>query len=220
MTKIAKALAVLVTFISLAFMGFAAVSTAGGTNWYRERDKLVEDFAFTAPADGSSNWSVKARDPNDDWSKSSKILADLVISAQKHVNDQIEAEIEEVTEEIGDENAGLVHRKNEAIRLQAIDIEAIKKRGKELEEEIDALAQQIDKTSQDGIQVALDAQKVRDEAARRREDVFRLQNQIQEIQADHYQLKEQKRRLQDLLERLNGNLERLQRRNKQLSYDG
>ena len=220
MRKFGKVLAVFVTFVSLAFMGFAAVTTAGGTNWYRERDKLVSDFQFTEPAEGSPNWSVKARDPNDDWQKSSKVLADLVISARQHMNEQAVAEIDAIQEEIGDETGGLVHRKNEAIRLQKIDLEGIKKREQELEEEIDTLAQEIDKTSQDGIQKALDAQKVRDEAARRREDVFRLKNQLEEIQADKFQLEEQKKRLQDLLERLNGNLERSQKRNKQLGYDG
>lgn len=213
-------MAVLVTFISVAFMGFAAMNTAGGTNWYRERDQLVEDFDFTAPVEGNPNWSVKARDPNDEWTKTSKVLADLVIAVKQHVNEQVVTELEDVNEEIGDETSGLTHRKSETIRLQKMDIEAIKKRELELEEEIVAMAKQIEDTSQDGIRVALDAKKIRDEAARRRDDVFRLQNQLQEIQADQFQLEEQRRRLQDLLERLNGNLERLQQRNKQLSYDG
>ncbi len=208
-------MAVFIVFACLAFMGIAAaVTIAGRPNWDGEEDKLAGDFIFEAPSEGNPSWKVTSRQKPgvEDFSKSSKVHADVVLAARAHLITQQEKKIERLDEEIPQ----LESRLTKARELIEIDVKAMQQREDELEVQIDALVVSIKQVGEEGIKVTQDAQKVRVEAELRRQDVFRLRDQLQELQTDLYQIREQKKKLHDYLVQMNGVLARLQRRNAQL----
>ena len=82
MTLFSKILLVLVLFASIAFMGFTAVSSVGGPNWYREKDAMT-DYLFEYQPGENPIWAVKTRRAGEQIS-TSPVLAKVIVAAQKH----------------------------------------------------------------------------------------------------------------------------------------
>src|SRR5262245_47198818 len=127
MTKISKALVVFTTAACLAFLGFSAVSSVGGTNWHALSREPV-DFAFTNTAGTANGWAVKARAAGDSFSKSGATLPEAVVAARKHLKESQDKEIAQLDKEFTEADTAL----KEATKLNETDRAAIQARFSQL----------------------------------------------------------------------------------------
>jgi hypothetical protein len=217
MTTFGKIFTVFVTFASLSFLGFAAVSTIGGPNFQAEHVERLPDYVFkkSVSPEGKTTWAVETRRSAESVQSSPPTLPAAIVAARKDFDTKLQKEIEELDRQIKvleGENGRIA----EAKRLIELDLKGLEKRAQELQSELDAMRADIKAESDKGIQKSQDSYAVRKEAERRREDVFRLLNHLEEIRTDHYRAVEQARKLEDLLVRIRGSIGRSERRLKQL----
>lgn len=216
MTTISKCLAVLTTFLCLAFLGVAAVNAVGGPNWETRADQL-EDYSFTRSEGENPVWSASRRATGDSVGGTSPLLpqklADALLDQTKRQRERIQ------TIEQGNPNTkapSLDVLKSETKKAEALisaDIHAMEAKEDQLRAELAALSDQVVKTTEQISKTALEAEKKHQKAARRREDIYRLRNLIEEIKTDRYRAIEHQKVLLDVLERYRGKVLRLERRN-------
>jgi chromosome segregation ATPase len=144
------------------------------------------------------------------------VLAEAIVKARQDWATQQQQQLDELNQQI----PVVSTRLKEAKDAIAADIEAMKQREADLNEQLLALQKTIDETTQQAIATAEEAERVREEAARRREDVLRLRNQLSELRTDRFRAEEQQKKLEDLLVRVNGDIGRLERRKQQLQDAG
>lgn len=213
MTTLGKILAIVCTFLSVAFLGFAFAARIAGPNWEGEAAALENYTVETIRGDkGEISYTVKSKLTQEAVKANSKVLPDVIVAAYNH----------EVTE-LGNKIAALeqqpepLKRRNEELDAhQQADRKAMVQREAELAAEFEKVVKQIQDLSVEGDKVAQEALTIWREEELRREDVYRLRNHLEELDIDLFQQREQKKRLQDELSRLRGVLARLQRRNTQL----
>lgn len=221
MTRFSKILLVLVLAASIAFMGFAAVSSVGGPNWQKEKESLT-DYVFDYQPGENPTWTVKTR-RSDEQISTSPVLAKVIIAAQKHQIQQQNEKISNFTKPIEDlkksikkwESANELDRKAMEIKAAALNQKILKQ-----DSELTQLANK-------GIKLSEQTLEVNQEASERRADVFRLQDQIDEIRNETYLAKEQQNTLRDYIARIEGKVQRLERQKELLQksihgtpYDG
>lgn len=221
MTRFSKVFAVFSTVASLIFLGAAAITSIAGPNFRAEHVEDLPEYVFEEiqVPEGPSTWTVKARKNLGDKKagetikSGAKSLPDAVLAARKHFStyqvqriDQLETRTKALDAEIA------------AAKLYiAKDLDALKRRESELQQEMVDLRQQIKDLSDQNIAKAQAAQGVRQEAAKRREDVARLTNQLAELRTDLYRIEEQQRKLRNVLVRLDGSIARAESRNEELT---
>lgn len=221
MTRFSKILLVLVLFASIAFMGFAAVSSVGGPNWERETE-LLPDYVFEYEPGENPIWSVKVRQGSEQIS-TSPVLAKVIVAAQKHQIQQQNEKIEQITKTISPlENAIKNWEAINKLDRQAMDVKA-----GVLNEKIITRDTEIAQLANEGIKLSQQSLEVNQEASERRADIFRLQDQIDEIRNETYLAQEQQNTLRDYIARIEGKVQRLQRQKELLEkavqatdYDG
>ncbi len=205
MTRFSKILLVLVLFTSIAFMGFAAVSSVGGPNWQKEKDAMT-DYLFEYQPGENPTWSVKTRRAGEQIS-TSPVLAKVIVAAQKHKITQQNEQIEQATKTI----APLQNAIKNWQQINQVDREAMNLKAAELREKIATLDSEISQLANEGIKISQQTLEINQQAAERRADVFRLQDQIEEIRNEKYLTREQQKTLRDYIARLEGKVQRLQR---------
>lgn len=218
---IGKVLAVITTFLSVAFLGFAFAAKIAGPNWEAQAASLQNYVIEKTVTEKETTYTVKRKSAEKEgeagFTKSSKVLADVILAA---LNDELK-ELETKTAALQPQLAPLEARLKEVTAHQGVDRKAMDQREQELTADFQKVAKQIQDLSVEGDKVAQEALTVWAEEELRREDVYRYRNHLEELEVDRFQLLEQKKRLQDELSRLRGVLARLQRRHDQLetSYE-
>lgn len=210
MTRFSKILLMLVLFTSVAFMGFAAVSSVGGPNWAREKEALT-DYLFELQPGENPTWSVKTRRGGEQIT-SSPVLAKVIVAAQKHKIQQQNEKIEQVTKTIPPLQKAIENW----TRINQVDREAMDLKAADLRAKITSLDNAITQLANEGIKISQQTLEVNQEASERRADVFRLQDQIDEIRNEKYLTQEQQKTLRDYIARIEGKVQRLQRQKESL----
>lgn len=213
MTTIGKVLAIVSTFFSVAFLGFAFAARIGGSNWEGEAAALENYSVETIRGDkGEISYTVKSKHTQEAVKAGSKNLPEVIAAAYNHESAELGKKFE-VLEPLSEP----LKKRNEELAVhQQADRKAMVQREQELAADFEKIAKQIQDISVEGDRVAQEALTIWREEELRREDVYRLRNHLEELEVDLFQQKEQKKRLQDELSRLRGVLARLQRRNEQL----
>lgn len=210
MTRFSKILLVLVLFASIAFMGFAAVSSVGGPNWQKESATMT-DYLFEYQPGENPIWSVKTRRGGEQIS-TSPVLAKVIVAAQKHKIQQQNEKIDQITKTI----PPLEKAKANWEKINKLDREAMDLMAAELSQKINMRDTEITQLANEGIKISQQTLEVNQEASERRSDVFRLQDQIDEIRNENYLAQEQQKTLRDYIARIEGKVQRLQRQKKLL----
>ncbi|MFH1301590.1 MAG: hypothetical protein ABIK07_11065 [Planctomycetota bacterium] len=210
MTRFSKILLVLVLFASIAFMGFAAVSSVGGPNWQNEADTMT-DYLFEYQPGENPTWSVKTRRAGEQLS-TSPVLAKVIVAAQKHKIQQQNEKIDLITKSIPPLQNAIKNWET----INQVDREAMDVKAAELKQKISALDAAITQLANEGIKISQQTLEVNQEASERRADVFRLQDQIDEIRNEKYLAQEQQKTLRDYIARIEGKVQRLQRQKESL----
>jgi hypothetical protein len=209
-TTIGKALAVATAVASLAFLGFAGVSTFGGPNW-EGRARSIEGYTFSRTEGENPQWTVK------------KHVGDVSVPANKNLAPLIAQVYDDKKKDADEELAKLTAReplvkaeiealgKSTVADLAAMDARAAdyRKYLDQLRKDVEALAAQVDMK-------AADTQKLEQRIEARREDVLRLSAQLEELRADGFRIGRIQQQLKDLIQQLDGSLERARRREAQL----
>lgn len=213
MNKFSKPLAVFIAAAAFTFLGFAAVSSVGGTNWNSESELLSPAYTVeSVPGDKvtykvTDNVTGKAL-----TSSKPEVQASAVIAARKDLDKKQKDEIAKLNAATADATGKL----QSAQALRDVDTKALAKRAEELQTKLAEVNKQILDTRAESIRKAQESQVIRAEADRRRGDVFRLERELAEIQSDLFQATEHQKFLRDQLERLNGMIGPLERRHEQL----
>jgi peptidoglycan hydrolase CwlO-like protein len=213
---IGKILAVITTFLSVAFLGFAFAAKVAGPNWEAQAGALQNYVIEKNVTEKETTYTVKRKSAEKDgeagFTKTSKVLADVILAAHNDELKELDTKITALQPQL----PPLEARLKEVTAHQVVDRKAMDQREQELTADFQKVAKQIQELSVEGDKVAQEALTTWAEEELRREDVYRYRNQLEELEVDRFQLLEQKKRLQDELSRLRGVLARLQRRHDQL----
>ena len=210
---IGKVLAVVTTFLSVAFLGLAFAAQVGGPNWEVEANELKDYVVEKTVTEKETTYTVKNKSkPDDPIKANSKLLPEVILAAYNHELKELDEKITALQPQL----QPLEARLKEVTAHQVVDRKAMTQREQELTTEYQRVAKQIQDLTVEGDKVAQEALTIWAEEELRREDVYRFRNHFEELEVDRFQLLEQKKRLQDELSRLRGVLARLQRRHDQL----
>ncbi len=223
MNTFSRFLTIFVTVASLAFLGFAGISTFAGPNWENEKEKLSDHFSFENSGGEQPTWTAK----RGEFSKNSAVLADVVIACKK----QLAKEQQERIDALNNQIPGLEERISIAARTNEADLAALDVRAGQLLDEIEAVRAESIATLKKVIgetggtvdqdnNVVPGANQKRADLTERMKDAYRLRAELEEIRTEQYGIAEQKQKLQVLLIRMNAVLDRLQRRRNQLEKAG
>jgi chromosome segregation ATPase len=212
MTQIGKILAVLTSFLSVAFLGFAFAARVGGPNWEGQAEVLENYYVEKTSSNTGVTYTVKNRVTQEVVKQGSKVLPEVVFAAYDDERKKLSEKIQNLEPVLPQ----LETRLKDVKAHQDVDLKAMDQRRQELEKSFVEVVKQIQDLSVEGGKVAQEALTIWSEGELRREDVARLKNHLEELEVDHFQTQEQKKRLLDELSRLRGVLARLQRRHQQL----
>lgn len=210
MTRFGKILVILISFVSLAFAGFAIVVYYAGPNW-QELAGQIEGYKFSQSTGENPTWSA-VRAQGDQTVSTDKNLAkviDAVLADKLNILNQETADytgrIPPLTEELEKTKASNI------ADIPALSAYIIAERAR-----VAALGEDLAKLEAEVLTKTDVAQKLENIASFRREDVFRLTGQLAEIRADKFRLQAIQRQLTEELEQVNGNIERAEERRNQL----
>lgn len=225
-TRIAKILAVVVTVLSIGFMGFAIAVYAGGKDWTSEvaASDLTSQYQIVNTGGENPTWNITRNFPSTavdgkralDASVGSEFgLPQALVKARTDMATQQRARITELDAEI----AVAKPKVEQLATSRDRDIKALEARVAELTQIANTGDAQLKQLSAQLVSLMDNAAKIRGEAARRREDVGRLQNQLDLLRTDIYRLTELKRTLTDRLVQLKIGNESLRLRKAQLNSE-
>ena len=246
MTRFAKILTVLMTVISIAFLGVSLAVRVSGPNWDRDAQELNDYVIKGTP--GRNDWSVQHR-LEEQPIKTGLVQADAIAAAwddaRRRNTERLDAvspripQLEAlITQEAGAVDNDLLPqlRLDEAVAQesdeaqvktlmhqhgwQGQDTYGMRARNLQLQATFQQSHDTVTAMALEADGRAQEALKQRGIGQARREDVFRLMRQLQEIETDHYQLRQQRRRLRDMLFQTRGLFQRLADREKQLINQG
>ena len=213
---IGKVLAVITTFFSVAFLGFAFAAKITGPNWEAQANVLQNHVIEKTVTEKETTYTVRRKSAGKkdeaEFTKTSKLLPEVILAAH---NDELK-ELDDKITALKPQLEPLETRLKEVAAHQGVDRKAMDQREQNFTSDFQKIAKQIQDLSVEGDKVAQEALTVWAEEELRREDVYRYRNHFEELEVDRFQLLEQKKRLQDELSRLRGVLARLQRRHDQL----
>jgi len=206
MNKFGPILVIMVSMLSIAFMGFAGVATFGGPNWRAMAD-LMTEYQFSR--DGEQ-WSAVSA--SNETLKSSAVLPEVIVAALDDKAAKLKVELdtlkaseplvlqnlETITTQIQADKQGLVESLEQKQQLLA-----------QLSEEYGNLSRQVVQKTEDGSGVEKDV-------SDRRSDVFRLQNQLAVLRADQARIDQVHQQMTDLIEQIDADLDKARRRERQL----
>lgn len=224
LTNFSKVLAVATAFISIAVLGVAFVVFAGGPNWRAEAAQLKE-YEFTRSEGEKPTWSAKTRraraqgggaPATQTVAQNTVALGDAIVKAREDLKKTQQEEIAALDRAIPPLQATIAEAKD----FNQKDLEAMKKREKQLVDERTAQETEIDRLSKEAIAKGQEAQAIGVEIERRRNDAFRLTNELDNLRTDRFRLSEQQKQLEALLVRMRGNRARLESRVAQLQAQG
>jgi len=211
MTRFGKILVILITFASLAFGGFAIVTTTGGPNW-QEMASQIKDYKFTYNGGENPTWTaVRAR--GEEQVASDRDLPKVIDAVLADKIKRLNAEKQAFLDKIPPLTQALEKsRADNQADVPALEAYVVQERAR-----VAALNDALAKLEAKVLAQTDAAQKLEKIASARREDVFRLTEELAEIRADKVRLEAIKRHLAEELEQVNGNIERAELRLASLS---
>lgn len=200
MTKIAKILAVFVAVGSLAFAGFAIVTTFSGPDWRAMiREPYFQHYSFTAGGAPDFIWTA-SRISDGAQIASSKRLPEVLVKVMDDILQRQQAE----QTELSDRETQLQARVDALTKAKAEDEVALSAYEAVQRQRLAAVRKQNEVVAAEVIAATQEAQKIEDEIVLRREDVIALRRQLDEIRADQYRLEVVQKNLESLLIQLEG----------------
>lgn len=212
MTKIAKILVVFVTIASLAFMGFAITSIAGGPNW-EESIPQLSNYKIVLGGDSLNPvWQATTARDEPVQGGQHKVLAKVLIACLEDQNRRDAEKIAKLTE-----RKPLLEEKLAQIKASvAPDNAALLAYEKILREHLVKTASELNAAEKTVIEKTEEVQQIGKRTEARYQDVLRLETQVDETRGDQFRLSEAKQQLLDQIAQVNALLERAQDRNEQL----
>ena len=226
MGNISRTLVVVTTVLSVAFLGFAGVTTLGGPNWGTVAKSLSPGeeksagYVFERSAGENPQWTVTSS--SEEQIKTSAVLPDVIVAALDHKYAGLKAELDALTDELPQ----LETRKTNLETAIEKDEQALQAAVTERQEFLQQLRAQYISLSQQVVQKVEEGQQVEDVVAARRDDVIRLQHQLEVLKADDARLAQIEQQMLDLIRQIDADLAKARQRQQQLKsrlgspYDG
>ncbi len=206
---VSRLLAIVVTVLSIAFLGFAGVVTLGGPNWDATARSL-RDYQFTHDPGPNGQWT--ATSPDGESVGSSPLLPGVIVAALDDANRKLQDRLGELNDREPQlrESIQNMERQISADR-EALTASLAQKQQllKDLQDESARLSDQVVQQTTQGIAV----EKV---VSDRRSDVLRLTNQLAVLRADEARIEQIHQQMVDLIEQINADLDKARRREQQL----
>lgn len=214
MTKLSKAMVVLITFCSVGFMAFALVNVlAGGPNYNRWADKY--GAVVFEQANPEAPWTVKKRTSGEDMG-SGPIKPAAIIAAQRKLQEQATAEQTQLETNLRNVQASTAAAKSSI----DVDLKALTARGDQLSAQLKTLGEEIAQTYQSINEKTDGAQAKLDTTTLRRDEYIQLKNQLEDLVTQRMAVTYELARLRDLLYQAKLNLDRTRLRTELLKSDG
>lgn len=217
MGNISRILAVASAVLSVAFLGFALVTTRiGGPNWESEATMLAPTssdpagYVFTKSLGENAQWT--AASTSGETVKTAKVLPDAVVAAYDHKLAAVKAQLTALT----DEQPQLEQRKAALEAAIATDTVALQQAVVEREQFLEQLRQQYSTLSQQVVQKTDEGQQIETTVEARRMDVFRLENQLELLKTDDARIEQIQQQMVDLIRQIDADLAKATRRQEQL----
>jgi uncharacterized phage infection (PIP) family protein YhgE len=217
MGNISRILAVASAVLSVAFFGFALVTTQlGGPNWQSEAAQLQATpqdsggYVFTYTRGENAQWTASST--TGDFTKSAKVLPDVVVAAY---DDKIRTQQEQVNA-LNEELPQLQERTVQMDAAIAADLNALQQARAQREGYLEQLRAQYTTLSQQVVQKTEEGQQIEQVIEARRTDVFRLENQLQVLRADDARIEQIEQQMLDLIRQIDADLAKAERRQSQL----
>ncbi|MGD9855711.1 MAG: hypothetical protein AB7U20_12260 [Planctomycetaceae bacterium] len=206
---VSRLLAIVVTALSIAFLGFAGVVTLGGPNW-QATARSMKEYKFTKDPGPSAQWT--ATSPDGESVGSSKVLPSVIVGALDNKNRKLQERLGKLTslEPQAVENLQTLEQQIAADR-QALEASLVQE-----QQRLTQFQQQSAELSNLIVQQSAQGTAVEQVVSARRSDVFRLQNQLEVLRADEARIGQIHRQMADLIEQIDADLNKAGRREQQL----
>lgn len=215
MTKLSKILAVFVAVASLAFVGFAIAASFGGPDWSEAMSAdYFKAYEITKSEGAEATWSA-TRGSDDGQVATSKVLPEVLTKVMDEVQQQRQAEIQELQAR----EPLLAARLADLEKYKEVDEKALEEHISKLRERLANLTQQESELTSQVTAMAVEARKVERQIGARREDIIRLNQQVEELKTDLYRLDVIRDQLRDLNFQLIEHLDRAAERQNGLSKE-
>lgn len=217
MGNISRILAVACAILSVAFLGFALVTTRlGGPNWQTEAAKLrptLQDptgYVFNQTLGENPQWT--ATSASGEAVKSAPVLPDVIVAAYDNKIAALKAKVAAIDEELPQ----LEQRKQGMEAAIEADRAALQQAVAERENFLQQLRDQYVNISQQVVKKTDEGEQIEFVVQDRRTDVFRLENQLELLKADDARVAQIEHQMQDLIRQIDTDLEKARRRQEQL----
>jgi len=200
MTRIAKILAVFVATTSLAFAGFAVVTTFGGPDWRAmTQAPYFQHYNFTAGTAPDYIWTA-TRVSDGAQVASSKRLPEVLVKVMDDILARQQAELGV----LNDREPQLKARVETLTKAKAADEQALAAYETVQRDRLAATRKKNEEVASQVIAATNEAQRIEDLIALRRDDVMALRQQTEELKTDQFRLQEVRKNLENLLNQLQG----------------
>ncbi len=206
---VSRLLAIVVTVLSIAFLGFAGVVTLGGPNWDATARSL-KDYQFTHAPGPNGQWT--ATSPDGESVGSSPLLPGAIVAALDDTNKKLQGQLGE----LNDRDPQLRDSIQKIERQIAADREALTASLARKQQQLKDLQEQTAELSDQIVQQTTQGIAVEEVVSDRRSDVFRLTNQLAVLRADEARIEQIRQQMADLIEQINADLDKARRREQQL----
>jgi hypothetical protein len=217
MGNISRILAVVSAILSVAFFGFALVtSRLGGPNWQTEAAELKATpqdpagYVFTYTRGENAQWTAAAS--TGEFTKSHKVQPDVILAAFDDKIRTLQSQLTALNEEL----PVLQERTAAMDAAIAADEAALAQARAQREQFLIQLREQYLTLSQQVVQKTEEGQQVEQVVEARRTDVFRLENQLELLRADEARIEQIKQQMLDLIRQIDADLAKAERRQEQL----
>jgi len=204
MTKFAKILAVFVAVASLAFAGFAVVTTFGGPDWRAVARAPYFQHYNIAPGGAPDYIWTATRVIDGAQIATSKRLPEVLVKVMDDILQRQQAELQI----LNDREPLLKTRVDSLTRAKADDEKGLAAFETAQRDRLAAVRKKNEEVAAQVIAATQEAQKIEDQIALRRDDVMALRRQAEELKADQFRLQEVQKNLESLLIQLQGDNQR------------
>jgi hypothetical protein len=216
MAKFSRILAVVTAVLSIAFLGFAGVTTLGGPNWRTVAARLAPTtddpagYVFTQSLGENPQWT--ATSTRGEAVKTATVLPDVIVAAYDHKLAALREELNQLNEE----QPQLEQRKQGMEGAIQADQQALAQAVAQRQQYLEQLRQEYVAISQQVVQKSEEAQQIEQRVDARRQDVFRLDNQLELLDAHHARIEQIEQQMLDLIRQIDADLAKAERRQEQL----
>jgi septal ring factor EnvC (AmiA/AmiB activator) len=216
MGNLSRTLVVATTVLSVAFLGFAGVTTLGGPNWETMAKSLNPGpdksggYVFSRSAGDNPQWTATSAD--EQQVKTSAVLPDVIVAALDHKFSGLKSELDALTDELPQ----LETRKANLEAAIEKDTTALQEAVTQHMDYLKDLRAQYVTLSQQVVQKVEEGRQTEYVVEARREDVVRLQHQLAVLNADDARLEQIEQQMLDLIRQIDADLAKARQRQQQL----